>query len=228
MRVKAIGLDLDDTLYPEREFVRSGFSAVAEAMAGRLGCDAEEIFSELFSLFEEGVRGQTFNVWLQKRGLPEDLATEMVRVYRNHFPDLRPYPDVEGFLHRVKERGLYTALISDGHLATQRNKLRALGLEKWFDVVFFTDTLGREFWKPNPFFYGKAIDLFCIPPQSFVYVGDNPQKDFKGARELGLRTVRIRRKDGLYAGTEAPGPEYEPDFTISSLAELIGMLESGV
>ena len=69
---QAIVFDLDDTLYPERAYVLSGFRAVAAWAAGELGLPVTQGFAELRRLFDDGVRGDTFNRWLESHGFQPD------------------------------------------------------------------------------------------------------------------------------------------------------------
>jgi putative hydrolase of the HAD superfamily len=54
-----------------------------------------------------------------------------------------------------------------------------------------------------------------------VYVGDNPRKDFRGAREAGMATIRIRRPEGLHAQDEPATPADAPDREIGSLEQVM-------
>ena len=68
-RWRAVVLDLDDTLYPEEAYVRSGLRAVAARAQETLGIPAAEAEAELVALFERGARRDTFDRWLAARGL---------------------------------------------------------------------------------------------------------------------------------------------------------------
>lgn len=69
---QAIVFDLDDTIYPERNYVLSGFSEVALWAKKNLRIQANQGFVELKHLFEIGVRADTFNRWLSTHNLPVD------------------------------------------------------------------------------------------------------------------------------------------------------------
>ncbi len=57
-----------------------------------------------------------------------------------------------------------------------------------------------------------------------VYVADNPEKDFFGARKVAMGTVRVRHRDGLYRHLEPPSDEHAPDAEIEVLDDLEGTL----
>ena len=223
--LRAVIFDLDDTLYPERDYVLSGFRAVAQWAQRQLGVPFDEGYHRFERLFAEGVRGTTFNRWLRDTGLPQaSRVPEMVRVYRCHQPDIRPFEGVPPLLERLELRYLL-GLISDGHLQVQRKKWRALGLEAYFSAVVFSDEGGRECWKPSTWPYRQALRRLGCAPDEAVYVGDNLQKDFAGANQLGMGTIYLLRPGGEYADRQATDAESTPLATVSSFAALEALLE---
>ena len=229
MRLKAVVFDLDDTLYPERDYVLSGFRRVARWMEYRGGGPAERSFDELRHLVDSGVRGETFDVWLQRRGLEAALSADLVDVYRSHHPKIAPFPGVRALLRRLSRRALL-GLLSDGYLEVQRAKLDALRLRRYFDAVVFSDALGREAWKPSPAPFQAMVARLRVDPATAVYVADNPAKDFLGARRAGMTSIRVRRADGIYGALEPTTSEHAPDHEIGALGELLTLvatLEAG-
>ncbi|MBW2083916.1 MAG: HAD family hydrolase [Deltaproteobacteria bacterium] len=218
--LRAIVFDLDDTLYPEQAYVFSGFHAVAAWAETHLGILAKQGFPKLCQLFAEGVRGNTFNRWLESREIkPGDWVPQMVQVYREHKPQIVPYPEVPGLLQKLHQR-YRLGLLSDGYAEVQKRKLVALELTSYFDAVVFSDEWGRESWKPKPRPFESVLQRLGVTGPQAAYVADNPAKDFLGARQVGMWTVRVRRQDGLYSRLESPSPEYAPDLEIKTLNEL--------
>ena len=228
-RWQAIVFDLDDTLYPECEFVMSGFRAVAAWGDRKLGVDAEKGFSQLRMFFEQGVRGNTFDLWLKQNGFgarAKDIVPRLVEVYRQHRPRIEPFPEVHRVLAHL--RGTCSlGLVSDGYLEVQERKLQVLGLAHFFDAVVFSDRLGPEAWKPSARPFEEVLALLGVGPQEAVYVGDNPAKDFLGPRRIGMGTVWVRRAGGEYAGLWPPSDVHAPDYVIGSLEDLISLVRQG-
>lgn len=223
-RWRAIVFDLDDTLYPERDYVLSGFHAVAVWAETALGIPAEQCFTELTSLFEQGVRSDTFNRWLAAHSLSHyNLVAELVTVYREHQPQLAPLPNVPKLLRSLHHH-YRLGLVSDGYLGVQQRKLAALNLADYFDAVIFSDQLGREAWKPSTKPFKAVLKQLAVRATKAVYIADNPAKDFLGARRVGMFTVWVRRPDGEYADLTPPTPHHTPDLTIRTLAELEQLL----
>lgn len=192
--MKAVLFDLDDTLYPEREFVQSGFRAVARHLASRQGLDEDQLVRRMSAILEREGRGHVFDGLLHEYGLhsPEKVAM-LVGLYRAHEPDIHLYADVESTLRSLRALGLRLGLVTDGMASVQRSKILALGLTSLMDAIVCTDELGPSFVKPSPVSFRLAAELLRVAPADVAYVGNDPTKDFAGARAAGLRTMRVRR-----------------------------------
>ncbi|MGB7537484.1 MAG: HAD family hydrolase [Anaerolineales bacterium] len=222
--LKAWIFDLDDTLYPEREYVRSGYRAIGEWAERRLKLSAVIVRAQLDSLFDGGFRGDAFQWWLSEQGLPESLLPEMVKTYREHDPQIAFFPETEAVLEALKPR-FRLGLVTEGRRAAQEAKIRVLGLDRWIEAVVVLGEDDRADWKPSRKPFDRMLGMLSIAGGEAAYVGDNPLKDFRGAREAGLRTVRIRRGGGLHAGEEPAAAEDAPDREIRTLEELGVMFE---
>ena len=230
--IKAIIFDLDDTLAPEKLFVKSGYKAVASYLADTAlkGVGADEIETSLWKLFLEDSR-QVFNRLYEKYDMPYDIADikALVKIYREHRPDesvYRYYEDTFVTLVSLKEQGYRLGILSDGFLVSQENKLKALGIRKGadfiFDEIILTDEYGEDYRKPSKKGFELLAKRLLLEPSELLYVGDNPAKDFYVKTQLPVRTVRIKREDGVYLDTEYREGVRE-DAVISSLEELSGM-----
>ena len=224
---RAVVLDLDDTLYPEAAYVRSGFRAVAARASRTLGLPPDEVEAELIALFERGVRGDTFDRWLAARGLGDkDAVGDLVAAYRGHAPEIAPFPDASPLLRRLHGEDCAIGLLSDGDPAVQGRKLDALGLRNAFDAVVVTGALGPDAGKPSPLGYAEVLRrLGDVTPREAVYVSDNPAKDFLGARRAGMRSVRVRRPEGIYAQLEPATAAHAPDAEVTRLGQVPRALE---
>ncbi len=212
--------DLDDTLYPERAFAFSGYEAVAQAFADRLGRPANRLVARMRELFDSPHRGRVFNVLVDALGVAggDAIVPGMIDAFRFHRPAIQLFPDADNALTRLRGQ-CRLGLISDGPLPMQSNKIDALGLRPRLDEIILTDQWGREFWKPHPRAFEEMSNRLGAPPTTCTYVADNPAKDFIAPNALGWRTVCVRRPDGLYANQLAP-PGGEPQDTVSSLEAL--------
>jgi putative hydrolase of the HAD superfamily len=224
-RWRAVVFDLDDTLYPERAYVRGGFEAVARWASETMGEEPQAVMDELWAMFESGVRGDTFDHWLRGRGrAPETDRAAMIDAYRRHRPRLAAYPDVIPALEGLRGK-VRLGLITEGSREVQDAKLDALGLRSWFNKVVVLGEEQRADWKPSPRPFQQWLEGSSIEPAAAIYLGDNPAKDFLGARHAGWTSVRVRRSDGLHREEEPEAAEAHPDLEISTLQSLPSILE---
>ena len=224
-KLKAIVFDLDDTLYSERDFVLSGFQAVADWGSVNLGISKEIGYSTLANLYYQGVRNNTFNQWLEIHDVqPAAIVPKLLDVYRQHLPKISPFTDSVNLLKTIAD-SYKIGLVSDGYLSVQQQKWTALGLDPFFDAVVFSDSLGRSNWKPSTApFESVLAQLETIPAES-VYIGDNPLKDFLGARQLGMYTIQVEHPESEYGKLQPPSPDHCPHFTVSSLTEVLSTID---
>lgn len=227
MKPSCVVFDLDDTLYLERDYVRSGFNALNNWVASNLGL--ADFGLRAWRAFERGDRGDIFEKTLLEAGIAADknIILTMVDLYRSHVPDIRLTADAENCL-RALQGSVHLALVSDGSERSQRNKITALGLAAVFETIVLTSTLGTSFAKPHPKAFLDVEKHFGESVQHYVYVGDNPTKDFQGPHSLGWKTIRIRRNCGLYAHLE-DHPFVKPDSEVADLNEVTDMfVEKGL
>lgn len=223
--LSAVIFDLDDTLYPERDYALSGFAAVASWAEGALGVPYTEGYAALRRMFETGVRGDTFNRWLAERSLPKQpWIPQMVQVYREHTPDLQPFEDTLPLLDRLRERHPL-ALITQGYRPGQQRKLEALELTEYFDPTVIMGEEERAHWKPSSQPFERALSELGVRAEQSAYIGDNPLKDFLGARLLGMKTIWVRRPGGEHASKQPPTPEHAADEELTELAAVPAALE---
>lgn len=219
--IKAIAFDLDDTLYAEKDYVGSGFSAVANLVRQKYG--VANAYNKLMDLFVKD-RLNVYNRLFDMENIKYDKSDidELVCCYRFHHPEsLRCYDGTEKVLTQLKANGLKLGMITDGRPTTQTAKIEALGIGKFFDTIIITDSLGGEtFRKPNPIAFKLMSERLGVLPQEMAYVGDNPLKDFLVKKYLPITTIRIINKGGLYVA-ENYKEGVKPDIIIESLGELI-------
>lgn len=222
--LRAVVFDLDDTLYLEQDYVLSGFRAVAGWAERRWLIPADDTYQELRRLFREGVRGDTFDCWLRGRGMwRKRTVQQMVKVYRGHNPQIRPSTGVPLLLVTLG-RQYRLGLVSDGPPQAQQRKLAALGLADRFHAIVWSDELGLKARKPSPRPFKKVLGDLAVSADEAVYVGDNPDKDFLGARRIGMATVRIRHPEGLYSSREPATPDHASHVEITSVSALSDLL----
>ena len=224
--IKAVIFDLDDTLYYELDYVKSGFRAVSRYICSKYGVSEKEFYKLQLDILEKEGRGKVFDLALENFSLPQDEVEKMLVVYRSHNPEgIRLYEDAEYILGKLKREGKYkTGIITDGNSQVQWNKIKALGLIDLVDEIIVTDDFGVDKRKPAPFAYLRLLESFKIKAGEAVYIGDNPTKDFIGARELGLKTIRVMREQGMHIEKRMEAA-FEADLKVNSLRNLEELLQ---
>ena len=209
--------DVDDTLYLERDYVHSGFSAVAAWAEETLGLPG--LFDTAWGLFLTGTRSTTLTDAFTRLGRPMSTAetAAAVGVYREHAPDIRLCADAVDLLDRIGATA-QIAIITDGPAPSQRAKIKALGLASRADLIVVTAEHGADWGKPSTHAFRHVQQQLAAAPDACIYVADNPSKDFAGPKALGWNTVRIVREEGLHSS--APSRPGEIDLTVTSLWEL--------
>ena len=181
--IEAVIFDLDDTLYSEKEYVRSGYRKIAEWLG------KPEVEDNLWRVFERG--GKAIDEVIE-----ENDRAEALRIYRCQEPDIHLYTCVKDMLARIAETKKI-GIITDGRPEGQRAKLKALGIQ--ISNVIITDELGGiTFRKPCSRAFEMMQSMVEVPFAQMVYVGDNIRKDFIAPEKLGMKSIWFRNEDGLY------------------------------
>ncbi len=191
--LKAVIFDLDDTLYSEKEYVKSGYCEVAKILPRIL--DAKE---KLWRAFEE--KKSAIDELLTSENIyTEQLKQKCLETYRRHFPNVHLYAGVAEMLHLLRQKGYLIGIITDGRPEGQRAKIKALDLGKYIDHIIVTDELGGVEWrKPNEKAFMLMKEWFGVEFSEMCYVGDNVKKDFIAPEGLGMQSIWFHNFDGLY------------------------------
>lgn len=222
-----VAFDLDDTLYSESDFLKSGFRAVAQMAFPLLKhtsyTDIDSLHNALIEVYGKG--RNAFD-WLAEQVEADSQAfiNECVKTYRFHTPEIKPYTGVLSLLQSLSENGVRMGIITDGRALSQRNKIRALGIEKFFapENIFISEECGCDktsidSWQMLVHHYPNAC--------RFVYVGDNPAKDFRIPNMLGWTTIGLRdRGDNIHPQILSDNPLDAPQLWIDDIHDLLSAI----
>ncbi|MCD6291510.1 MAG: HAD-IA family hydrolase [Anaerolineae bacterium] len=144
--------------------------------------------------------------------LLDRLVRKLMEVTRDP-STYRLYPDVPKALEQLRAQGYRLGIVSnwDWYLP---DLCRALGLDQYVDFIVASARVGAE--KPHPAIFRAALDQAQAPPERITHVGDNPEADVRGARQIGIAAILIDRH-GLHDDADVP--------VIRSLMELPDLLE---
>ncbi len=201
--IKVVLFDLGDTLvcsYPEVTFrrilkeqgVAKSLSQVKNALIRgnmefdidkHIGLSVHEFYTQwnLVQLKHLGLKGSKVGK------LAEQIDTQWWR-----FAEFYVYPDVEETLHRLKQMNLKLGIITGGFEEDIEMILPKLGLSAFFEVKVGANTTGRR--KPHRAAFIYALKQLDVKPREAMFVGDNFEADYLGAKKVGMVPVLIKRR----------------------------------
>lgn len=154
--------DLDDTLFSEIDYLKSAFRAIANYLAKHIGLD---IYPEMWQRFKNKENVFEWIITHFSDELPLLTKEILLKQYREHIPQIRLARETEDFLFQLKKCHIPMGLITDGRSITQRNKLKALGIEDFFCDIIVSEEFGSE--KPDKRNYMFFEDKY--PGNIFFY-----------------------------------------------------------
>ena len=218
MIFKAVLFDLDNTLVDFMRFKRKCSEAAIRAMieAG-LPMEEEKAVSLLFKMYKKyGIENQDiFSKFLCKAQEKVDyriLASGIAAYRRMKAGSMAPYPRVRETLIKLKSFGLKLGIVSDAPRMQAWLRLAEMNLSEFFDVVVALEDTGRL--KPSRLPFRQAIKKLGLKPEEILFVGDNPERDIKGAKAMGMKTALAEYGQIVKAKSK-------PDFVLKEPADLL-------
>lgn len=223
LSVDCIVFDLDDTLYPQIEFDLGCLKESAGYISSLCGKSNSEIFGIITEILAKN--------GIEYRKVFDDLFEEIkfdgmcyikdiLKCYWSAKPQISVFPNVDNILRYLKSK-YSLAMITDGYVDTQTYKISKLGLNDYFNKIYFTDSYGVENRKPSKYVFDVFLSETEFPPERCVYIGNDPRKDFIPARDVGMHSIRIRQ--GSFADIDL-GKEYEADYIVDSISQLTELI----
>jgi putative hydrolase of the HAD superfamily len=217
--LKAVIFDLDNTLIDFMKMKRLSCEAAISAMidAG-LPMEKEKAMKLLFKIYDkEGLEDprifQKFLAKHQKKIDMKILASGIVAYRKVRAGFLEPYPHVVRTLMKLKGKGVKLAIVSDAPAMKAWIRLASMKIADYFDVVVtFEDTMQL---KPNVLPFQAALRKLNLKASDCLMVGDRPERDVKGARQLGMVTCFAKYGNPnvkMYSGA---------DYEIGDIEELL-------
>ncbi len=234
--VRALFFDLDATLLDGSGLQGSIVGTCRKIAASRAGLDAARLLEANSQVWERywpevddkwtlgALDGAAVSLEAWRRTLRACGCNEesMARLASQTHIQLareahRLFDDVRELFTSVRRARVPLALITNGASDSQRGKLRALGIEHWFDAVVISGEVGIA--KPDVSVFGMALDKLAVERENVWHVGDSLTTDVAGSKAAGLVAVWLNRR-GLSRSEGHP----EPDFEIRSLSDLMVLL----
>ena len=187
---RAVAFDLDDTLYPYRQFLNSGFAVVADHLAQETGLEARLLRRTLVGARRGAWRGEEIQACLTRFDLPAGWLPGLLNVLRDHTPTIRLTRQVREMLGVLRLSGWRIGILTNGHRIPQQRKLAALGLNDRVDTVIFAPEHGSGAGKPEAASFHALTLMLGVPAAQTVFVGNDEVCDVIGALGAGMSAVR--------------------------------------
>lgn len=222
--IKSVIFDLDNTIL---DFIRMKRDAISAAVSGMieagLEVDPKEAFGEIMQMYAEGgwENQKIFNEFLtRKEGTVNNklLVGGVVAYRRAREASLQVYPNVNRTLLELLKMGIRLAVVSDAPSREAWMRIYYLNLHHVFDVVITFDETGVR--KPSPVPFQLALDRLKVKAEEAIMIGDWPERDVVGAKQLGIRTVFARYGDTF--GTVHSGA----DWDVKNVYELVNIVKT--
>jgi putative hydrolase of the HAD superfamily len=192
MKIKTLLWDLDDTLYDEKTYVKSGFQSVASFVGKKYSQDPSDVFQSLWGSFLSDGRGKNFDALTVKFPQLKEKTKDLVDLYRTHLPSIEIEPEIQALLRSLKKAGFRMGMITDGWETAQKKKVESLDLYSIFDKIVFSQKNGLEFRKPHPSSFQEMLDYFQAQPNETMMIGNDYDRDIEGAKLLGIQTFHTK------------------------------------
>ena len=208
--------DLGNTLIDESVAITRRVEQIAlEAAAlGYTGLGPQELYRQI-ELASADHAVWPLSAALSAAGVLDSHAKQLAGTCRYEHSFERLFPDTIALLEQVSCR--YRV----GYVANQSpglsDRLAVLGIARYFRTG--SDSGASNYSKPDIRLYQEALEKAGTTASAALMVGDRVDNDVAPAKRLGMKTVRIRQ--GYSRLQEPRGPDENPDWTISSLAELL-------
>ncbi len=221
MNNKSIIFDLDDTLYNEIDYLKSAYKEIATAITKNSSgaFNKASVYNDLWFFYTQ--KKDAFKEIIVKYNLKNIVKDDLLKLYRNHYPSINLSAENENLLKQLKASGYKLGLITDGRSIQQRNKIKALNIEKYFEYILISEEFGTE--KPNVANFNYFVDL--LGDSSFFYVADNVSKDFIAPNKLGWKTICLMDNGkNIHKQQFEISEAYLPHFKVQNLKEILYLI----
>lgn len=224
--IRALTIDLDDTLWEVTPVIRRAERKLGAWLAEHYPRIPERFSTEdVFALREQVVaanperahdfrflRRTVMREMARVVAYPESMAELAFEVFDRHRNEVEFFADVLPALERLRERYRLVA-VTNGNADLDR-----IGVGHLFHGVVTAVSAG--FPKPHPAIFECAMEHAESPADQVLHVGDHPGHDIEGARQVGMLTVWVNRR-------EEPWPEElePPHAEVRDFDALLALLE---
>ncbi|HSH43556.1 MAG TPA: HAD family hydrolase [Arenicellales bacterium] len=223
--IRAITLDLDDTLWPIDPVIEAAEARVYDWLCencpdiGRshsieslreARLDIARLESGIAHDVTELRRRSLRAILVDDGSYPETYVDQAMEVFLEHRNRVALFPDARPFLERASRKYPLVSL-SNGNADLQR-----IGLGDLFTAQVAAGEVGAA--KPDPQIFRAACERLALQPRQVLHIGDHPEHDILGAARAGIRTVWINRNGAQWDGAA------RADHEVTDLEQVLDLL----
>ncbi len=205
-RIRAIGFDLDGTLFDHQGSANTGVTVFLKTLglepsdeALKLWFGAEE---EAFEEWRAGrisfqeQRRQRLRIVLPALGFDvEDKPPGLDQLFERYLVEYRAawaaFQDTARVLDQLRSERFRLGLLTNGNAQQQLDKLKRIGILDAFDTVCISEEIGVQ--KPDPRAFEMLAGRLGCSLDECLFIGDNPDQDIAGAIGAGMRAALVER-----------------------------------
>jgi putative hydrolase of the HAD superfamily len=224
--MRGLLFDLDNTVYDtKKQVVHARMVAVRAMIKKGLQTDEKTAIRLLQEIVAESGSnyGQHYDLLAERAGcknVSRIVASGVLAYHDAKRKFLKPRPDIEKILKKLKKEGYNLGIVSNGIAVKQWQKLIALGIDTLFDTVVISEEAG--YCKPDKRIFESALSNLGLDADDAFYVGDHYEKDIAGAKAAGIKTILFETEENQ---NEIARKGQEPDYRIHEFKEILNIIK---
>lgn len=183
--IKALILDLDDTIYPTKSLGAENFEGFFDLLKKHNdSVSADELDQAIDQMWINPI-----HVVAREFGFSERMYEKSMEFFRLpdfHF-DIQPFDDFQ----KILELELPLYLVTTGPVQLQEPKIDSLGIRELFQKIIIHDPMHSRGGKAEAF--QNILIEHHFEPSEVLVIGDNSESEIKAAKELGISTAFVNR-----------------------------------
>lgn len=207
---KAILFDLDGTLLNRDKSVAIFINDQYERLYERLSHIPKEQYVSRFIeldchgyVWKDKVYQQLIDEFNISKVTWEELLRDYVDEFKHHCV---AFPHIQEMLQELKNNKIALGMITNGYGQFQMDNIKALKIDKFFDVILVSEWEGMK--KPNPQIFMNALEKLNVAASESLFIGDHPENDVKAAQKVGMKGIWKRNHQWKDVEAEAIMDDY--------------------
>jgi len=189
--IKAILFDLDGTLLNRDQSVELFINEQYDRLYALLSyIPKDEYVSRFIELDNRGYvwKDKVYQQLISEFNIRSVTWEELLQDYIDNFKyHCVGFPHLHEMLKELKNHKIALGMITNGFGQFQMDNIKALDIEKYFDVILVSEWEGIK--KPNPQIFINALKKLNVEPSESVFIGDHPENDVKAAQNVGMKGI---------------------------------------